>query len=94
MSSSKSGGRRFLARCGRCRSLPAAECVTLTGWTEAQGRQTTDTVFRRILRKPNFTWAEHGEALLRRRKPWYYEQEPRPGTSVIGARLTELVSRP
>jgi hypothetical protein len=54
--------------------------------------QTTDTVFRKILRKPNFTWAEHGEALLRRRKPWYYEQEPRPGISVIGARLTELVS--
>lgn len=55
--------------------------------------QTTDTVFRKILRTPNFTWAEHGEALLRRRKPWYYEQEPRPGISVIGARLSELVSR-
>jgi hypothetical protein len=55
--------------------------------------QTTDAVFRKILRKPNFTWAEHGEAQLRRRKPWYYEQEPRPGISVIGARLTELVSR-
>ena len=55
--------------------------------------QTTDTVFRKILRKPNFTWSEHGEALLRRRKPWYYEQEPRPGISVIGARLSELVSR-
>jgi hypothetical protein len=54
---------------------------------------TTDTVFRKILRKPNFTWAEHGEALLRRRKPWYYEQEPRPGISVIGTRLTELASR-
>jgi hypothetical protein len=49
--------------------------------------------FRKILRKPNFTWSEHGEALLRRRKPWYYEQEPRPGISVIGARLSELVSR-
>jgi hypothetical protein len=43
-----------------------------------------------VLRKPGFTWAEHGEALLRRRKPWYYEREPRPGVSVIGARLSEL----
>ena len=49
-----------------------------------------DAVFRKILRKPNFTWAEHGEALLRRRKAWYYEREPRPGVSVIGARLAEL----
>jgi hypothetical protein len=45
------------------------------------------------LRALGLTWAEHGEALLRRRKPWYYGQEPRPGVSVIGARLTELVSR-
>jgi hypothetical protein len=52
--------------------------------------QTVDAVFRKILRKPNFTWAEHGEALLRRRKAWYYEREPRPGVSVIGTRLAEL----
>ena len=31
-----------------------------------------------------------GEALLRRRKARYYEHEPRPGISVIGARLKEL----
>jgi hypothetical protein len=55
--------------------------------------ETVDTVFRKILRKPNFTWTEHGEALLRRRKPWYYEHEPRPGVSVIGARLSELATR-
>ena len=54
---------------------------------------TADAVFRKVLRKPNFTWAEHGEALMRRRKPWYYEREPRPGISVIGARLSELVRR-
>ena len=54
---------------------------------------TADAVFRKVLRKPNFTWAEHGEALMRRRKPWYYEHEPRPGISVIGARLSELVRR-
>ncbi len=47
-------------------------------------------------RPPNhqadFTWAEHGEALMRRRKAWYYRHEPRPGVSVIGARLLELAS--
>ena len=54
---------------------------------------TADAVFRKVLRKPGFTWAEHGEALMRRRKPWYYEHEPRPGISVIGARLSELLRR-
>jgi hypothetical protein len=52
--------------------------------------ETVDAVFRKVLRKPNFTWAEHREARMRRRKPWYYEREPRPGISVIGARLSEL----
>ena len=33
---------------------------------------------------------EHGEALMRRRKAWYYEREPRPGVTVIGDRLLEL----
>jgi len=54
---------------------------------------TADAVFRKVLRKPNFSWAEHGEALMRRRKSWYYEHEPRPGISVIGARLSELLRR-
>ncbi|WP_248782554.1 hypothetical protein [Kitasatospora setae] len=52
--------------------------------------ETADTVFQRLLRRPGFTWAEHGEELLRRRKPWYYAQAPRPGVSVIGERLGEL----
>ena len=55
--------------------------------------ETIDAVFRKILRKPNFTWTDHGEALMRRRKPWYYEREPRPNVSVIGARLSELANR-
>jgi hypothetical protein len=38
--------------------------------------QTVDAVFRKILRQPHFAWGEHGEALLRRHKPWYYEHEP------------------
>ena len=54
--------------------------------------ETADAVFRKVLRKPSFTWADHGEALLRRRKPWYYEREPRPGVSVIGTRLAELAA--
>ncbi|MFF2039563.1 hypothetical protein ACFVVX_03985 [Kitasatospora sp. NPDC058170] len=54
--------------------------------------ETVDAVFRKLLRKPGFVWAEHGEELLRRRKPWYYEQEPRPGVSVIGERLSELAA--
>jgi hypothetical protein len=51
---------------------------------------TVDAVFRKILRRRDFTWAEHGEALMRRRKAWYYRREPRPGVTVIGARLLEL----
>jgi hypothetical protein len=53
--------------------------------------ETADAVFRSFLRQPGFTWSEHGDALLRRRKPWYYENEPRPGVSVIGDRLSELL---
>jgi len=55
--------------------------------------QTVNAVFRKVLRQPNFTWAGHGEALLRRRKPWYYEHEPRPDISVLGARLSELLGQ-
>jgi hypothetical protein len=54
--------------------------------------ETADAVFRKVLRKPGFTWADHGEALLRRRKPWYYKHDPRPGVSVISARLEELIA--
>ncbi|MCX4796217.1 MULTISPECIES: hypothetical protein [unclassified Streptomyces] len=53
--------------------------------------EAADVVFRKLLRKPGFTWSEHGDALLRRRKPWYYENEPRPGVSLIGDRLSELL---
>ncbi|WP_257573495.1 hypothetical protein [Streptomyces sp. JJ66] len=48
-------------------------------------------MFGKLLRKPGFTWSEHGEALLSRRKPWCYERQPRPGMSVIGDRLSELL---
>jgi hypothetical protein len=52
---------------------------------------TADAVFRKALRQPKFTWAENGEPLMRRRKAWYFEREPRPGFSVIGDRLNELL---
>ena len=51
---------------------------------------TVEAVWRKILRRRDFTWTEHGEALMRRRKAWYYEREPRPGVSIIGDRLLEL----
>jgi len=51
---------------------------------------TVDAVFRKILRRRDFIWAEHGEALMRRRKAWYYRREPRPGVTVIGDRLLKL----
>ena len=51
---------------------------------------TADAVFRKILRRRDFTWAEHGAALMRRRKALYYRHEPRPGVSVISDRLLEL----
>ncbi|WP_251067098.1 hypothetical protein [Streptomyces sp. ISL-36] len=54
--------------------------------------ETADEVFRKLLRKPGFTWSEHGETLLRRRKPWYYDNELRPGVSVIGNRLSRLAA--
>jgi hypothetical protein len=51
-------------------------------------------VFRRIMRRRDFTWTEHGEALMRRRKKWYYRREPRPGVTVLGDRLLELAWPP
>ncbi|MGX4731580.1 hypothetical protein [Kitasatospora griseola] len=54
--------------------------------------ETVDEVFRKLLRKPGFTWTEHGDELLRRRKPRYYESEPHPGVSVIGERLGQLAA--
>ncbi|MFD9824138.1 hypothetical protein [Streptomyces violascens] len=50
-----------------------------------------DTVFRRLLRKPSFTWDEHGEELLRRRKKSHYRSEPLPSVTLVGARLAELL---
>jgi hypothetical protein len=53
---------------------------------------TGDPVISKVLLKPGFTWTEHGEAWLRRRKAEFYEREPRPAVSVIGNRLAELAA--
>jgi hypothetical protein len=42
--------------------------------------QTVDAVSRKILGQPRFAWAEHGEALLRRRKSWYFGRDPVPAS--------------
>ncbi len=49
-----------------------------------------DAVFRRVLGNRNFTWSQHGEALLRKRKPGYYDTEPLPGVAVLSDRVLEL----
>jgi hypothetical protein len=63
------------------------DAVPLRRWDDGRVRLACDV--------SNWLRPEAGtsrEALLRRRKPWYYEQEPRPGVSVIGARLSELAA--
>jgi hypothetical protein len=51
---------------------------------------TADAVFRKVLKKPDFTWAKDSEALLRKHKPRYFKENPQPAIAVIGTRLREL----
>jgi hypothetical protein len=43
-----------------------------------------------VLGNRTFTWRQHGEGLLRKRKPGYYETEPLPGVAVLSDRVLEL----
>ena len=52
--------------------------------------ETADAVFRKVLKKPDFTWATDGEALLRKHKPKYFKERPQPTLAVLGTRLREL----
>ena len=52
---------------------------------------TADVVFRRVLANRGFSWLQHGEGLLRKRKPGYFETEPLPGVAVLSDRVMELV---
>jgi hypothetical protein len=49
-----------------------------------------DAVFRRVLGNRTFTWRQNGDALLRKRKPGYYEAEPAPGVAVLSDRVMAL----
>jgi hypothetical protein len=49
-----------------------------------------DAVLRRVLGNRGFSWRQHGEALLRKRKPGYFETEPQPGVAVLSDRVMEL----
>jgi len=49
-----------------------------------------DPVFRRVLGNRGFAWAANGDALLKKRKPGYYESEPTPGVAVLSDRVMAL----
>jgi hypothetical protein len=50
----------------------------------------TDAVFRKVLGNRAFSWRQHGEGLLRKRKPGYFEAEPLPCVAVLSDRAMEL----
>jgi hypothetical protein len=50
----------------------------------------TDAVLKKVLGNRGFSWRQHGEGLLRKRKPGYFEAEPLPGVAVLSDRAMEL----
>lgn len=52
--------------------------------------QNVDLVFRKVLGNRNFTWRQHGESLLRKRKPGAFEDQQTPGVAVLGDRVLAL----
>ncbi|MBO0821383.1 MAG: hypothetical protein J2P26_11115 [Nocardiopsaceae bacterium] len=56
----------------------------------AHPAERVDAVYRRVLGNRNFMWAQNGEALLRKRKPFSVGDEPTPGVAVLSDRLLEL----
>jgi hypothetical protein len=55
---------------------------------------TADQVFQTVLKKPSFTWAKHGELLLRKHKPWYFRQDRYPNVTPTSDYLRGLLSEP
>ena len=49
-----------------------------------------DEVYQKVLGNRNFTWRQHGDGMLRKRKPGYYADEPFPGVAVLSDRVLEL----
>ncbi len=52
-----------------------------------------DAVFGRLLKKRGFIWADHGEALLRKHKPGYFDGSRLPRNVVISPTLAEALQR-
>jgi hypothetical protein len=52
--------------------------------------RSVDAVFKRVLGNRSFSWRQHGEGLLRKRKPGYFDTEPVPGVAVLSDRVMEL----
>jgi hypothetical protein len=52
--------------------------------------ENVDLVYRKVLGSRNFTWRQHGESLLRKRKPRAFEDEPTPGVAVLSDRVLAL----
>jgi hypothetical protein len=57
----------------------------------AEHPETADEVFRSVLGRPEFSWAAHGEVLLRECKPGYFARDRRPAVMVVGDRLSQLL---
>ncbi len=56
--------------------------------------RSVDAVYKRVLGNRSFSWRQHGEGLLRKRKPGYYETEPLPSVAVLSDRVMELARGP
>jgi hypothetical protein len=67
-----------------------AKKAVLAGGEDMPATYTADAVFRKVLKKPDFTWAKDGEARLRKHKPQDFKEKPQPALAVVGARLREL----
>jgi hypothetical protein len=52
--------------------------------------ENVDLVFQKVLGNRNFTWQRNGEALLRKRKPGAFAEEPTPGVAVLSDRVLDL----
>jgi hypothetical protein len=55
--------------------------------------KTADDVYRKVLKKPAFTWEKNGDDLLRKSKAPHYGGDVLPALPVLGARLRELAFR-
>jgi hypothetical protein len=64
--------------------------LPLRRMASAHPPENVDAVFRRALGNRGFTWSQHGDTLLRKRKPGYYVGDPTPGVAVLTDRVLDL----